>query len=697
VTHTDGSFSPSAATYGRLHLDLSGVSSGADVSAFTSEDGLRLVWPTASQGRYAITFALDPKQALIREISSQQDGESSRTVLARDLRPHYAITVGSRDLSTPAGWTIFFDSPHRRPHVRHTAVFEPVSARVRANGSRATVSFDGLTAGPFAGQLEVTVFAGSPLVQVDAVVQTHQDAVAFVYDAGLVAPSGAVRQFVFVDPTSCQLTSITDVGDGLEPVSARFRSIVAETAEGASLAVFPPPHQFFYPLDFADNFGFNLIARVDGRDEAYLWGIHQPPEGDRRNVPWGQVPWVNGPPDTVQRLSLFFLPLKSEASAALESVKAFTHGDSYVHLQGHVTFTSHFHIEHTLSLMGEMGGCPPPTEAAETQPPAFVRAMRANGVNIVHLAEFHKQETPILGKGDRLARLELLHRECRRWSDEGFLVVPGEEPNVHLGGHWISLFPRPVYWVLNRRDDQPLMETLSDGRTLYRVGSPADVLAVMELENGRLWTAHPRIKSSVAEPDSYRDTPVFLSDRFVGAAWKAMPADYSKDRLGTRVLDLYDDMLSWETDKHVLGETDVFKVEPSYELYGHMNINYLRLDRVPSFDSGWGAVGDALARGDFFVTTGEVLILDLTAITRSEPGAPLIVEVLLDWTFPLAFAEIICGYGARPRHIRFDLSGTRPFGRERFTFEVPGEGLKWWRLEVWDVARDGAFSQHARV
>jgi hypothetical protein len=36
------------------------------------------------------------------------------------------------------------------------------------------------------------------------------------------------------------------------PVAARHRAVIAE-GEGA-VAVFPPPHQFLYPLGFGDSF-----------------------------------------------------------------------------------------------------------------------------------------------------------------------------------------------------------------------------------------------------------------------------------------------------------------------------------------------------------------------------------------------------------------------------------------------------------
>ena len=51
-----------------------------------------------------------------------------------------------------------------------------------------------------------------------------------------------------------------------------------------------------------------------------------------------------------------------------------------------------------------------------------------------------------------------------------------------------------------------------------------------------------------------------------------MPADLSLPRLGSRSLDLLDDIANWGHRKYVLGEVDVFRVQPDYELFGHTNI-----------------------------------------------------------------------------------------------------------------------------
>jgi hypothetical protein len=223
------------------------------------------------------------------------------------------------------------------------------------------------------------------------------------------------------------------------------------------------------------------------------------------------------------------------------------------------------------------------------------------------------------------------------------------------------------------------------------VGNRADMLRLLQVEDGLAWTAHARIKASSWTPDAFRHEDFFLSDHWLGAAWKAMPADLSHDRLGRRVLDLMDDMANWGNRKHVLGEVDVFKLNHTHELYGHMNINYVRLDRVPAYQDGWKNVLDALRGGRFFVTTGEVLIPEFR-LDEARTGETMI-HASLRWTFPLAFAELVSGDGKTVFRQRVDLADTDAFGEKNLAFPASLKGRTWARLEVWDVARNGAFTQ----
>jgi hypothetical protein len=225
-------------------------------------------------------------------------------------------------------------------------------------------------------------------------------------------------------------------------------------------------------------------------------------------------------------------------------------------------------------------------------------------------------------------------------------------------------------------------------------------MELLRREHGLAWSAHPRIKASSWTPDIFRQEDFYLADFWLGAAWKAMPADLSRERLGERGLDLLDDMANWGQRKYMPGEVDVFKIDHTHELYGHMNINYVRLERVPRFEDGWQPVLDALRRGRFFVTTGEVLLREATLGGKAggetlplQKGQRPEWRVALDWTFPLRFAEVISGDGRQVYRERIDLADTTPFGERLLTFKPRLEGRKWARLEVWDVAANGAFTQ----
>lgn len=52
-----------------------------------------------------------------------------------------------------------------------------------------------------------------------------------------------------------------------------------------------------------------------------------------------------------------------------------------------------------------------------------------------------------------------------------------------------------------------------------------------------------------------------------------MPVDYFRNRLGERVLDLLDDINNWGQPKKILGEAELFELNPESELYGHLNVN----------------------------------------------------------------------------------------------------------------------------
>ena len=209
----------------------------------------------------------------------------------------------------------------------------------------------------------------------------------------------------------------------------------------------------------------------------------------------------------------------------------------------------------------------------------------------------------------------------------------------------------------------------------------------MQSENGVLYQTHPRTKGSMGFPDQIRETDFFRDPRYLGAGWKAMPSDLSTLRQGVRALNLLDDMNNWGLPKRLLGEVDVFQIDSTHELYAHMNVNYVRMKGLPGFDR-YGLVLDALSRGDYFISTGEVLLPEVSISTGSSGAIKTRVKVL--WTFPLSFAEIVWSDGGSTQRRIIPLDKTRGFSSDSFEWEAGAPNWKWARVAVWDVAGNGA-------
>lgn len=697
-----------------IPVDMSKYSSTSLVRAHLSDATLTLRWSLGGSVDSAaaatrrrpervehgvLELNLSPGKPLIQTLGIAPSKDAPASAILRDIDPVTILTIGERDLKRRRGWTIFFDKVHKRPHTTHLATLKLREVRVVSDRQTGvTVSLGELQAGSFKGELLFTVYPSCRLVHVEAVLSTEQNGRAIVYDAGIVSAKPAWRKTVWLKPDGELQGVVGSDSSPAAPLAVKHRVIAAE-GDAGSVAVFPAPHQYFYPLDSAGNFRFAWRGKdVGGLAKGFGLGFRQPLDGDNR-----YVPWFNAPPGTKQRLSAFYVLSSGSGKDAIEEAKRFTHGDRFKRLEGHRTFTSHYHVEHTLQYLKRQK-----TQATTGIPkglhePGFVRTFKAMGVEIAHLAEFHNRRTPHLGTRDRLKQLKLMHDECARLSNREFLLLPGEEPNVHLGGHWINLFPKPVYWVLNRRQGAPFVTQHDELGVVYHVGNSADVLKLFKRENGLIWTAHPRIKSSTGFPDAYAKKDYFLADTFLGAAWKAMPADLSNPRLGTRVLDLQDDMLNWGQKKVILGEVDVFKIEPHYELYAHMNVNYLRLDELPRYRDGWQPVLDCLRAGKFFVTTGEVLIEEFLVNGKQsgetatfKPGEPIELRARVQPTFPLAFCRLVAGDGKIVKPLRKELARAGAFRTEEirvaYSTEQDGFRPKWIRFEVWDVAGNGAFT-----
>jgi hypothetical protein len=692
-----------------IPVDFSGYSRASRVvverPGGANDGGSRLSarWPTGDDGQQArCVIDLDGDKPLIESLGLSNDDGRFETLLA-NVDPVVFLTVGSR--RTPGGkpdeqkWQVFFDKPANRPHETFASQLELERVTVAGSEQRASVTIDKLTAGSFRGALRLNFYADCRLLHVEALLETDEDGRAIIYDAGLVGKDAPWKSIAWMDLQRRIERATIDKGNfpREQTPKTRHRAIIAELAHG-SIACFPPPHQFFFPRDWSDNFGYAWYgAGHRGLDQPFGFGIQQDKAGGR-----AFVPWFNAPPGVTHHLGVFYLLSDGKAETALKQTLRYTHGDRFPELPGYLTMTSHYHMAVSEEALKRKEQGQP--EIA----PDFVGVFKDMNVNMVHLAEFHgdghqKDAGPL-----RLPEMDMMFHECRRLSDDKLLLIPGEEVNTFLGlpqpgkhpGHWMSLFPKPVYWTMKPDDPRPFVEETEKYGRVYHVGDRGDMIRLIKEENGLVWAAHPRIKASSWTPDIFRKADFFIADYWLGGAWKAMPSDLSQDRLGVRVLDLLDDMANWGHKKYVLGEVDVFKIDRTHELYGHMNINYLKLDRLPNFDEGWQPVLDVLRDGKFFVSTGEMLIAEFKVNGHEsgeqahlDPRGGARIAANVSWTFPPAFLLLVSGDGERVYQERIDLSNERPLRKARLNVHRNLPGRRWLRIEIWDVAGNGAFTQ----
>jgi len=669
-----------------LNCTLHNVAASPNLGARVDGETLQVTWTGEHGTRLRAAFAIDGATPVVRELAA------GNAVLARNLTPEFTTVSGVRreahGLDHEHRWDVFWDAPltipvhgenpglPRKPEEirRGVSSFETHSCEVRQEGARIEVSFPGLSMGIFSGRLQFTVYQGSNLLRVEAIAKTAEPSVAYKYTAGL-------RGF-----STSELGRVTwrDAGGNAQkyefggtpnhdpvPLVARNRLAVAEGGAG-SIAVFPPPHQFFFAREIEVNNGF-VWYRKDA-EGAFSLGVRQGDNAGGYEPVWIERVYAlyNAPPGTWQRMAAYFYLSAANAAATRDAVLEYTHGDRFLPLAGYQVMATHFHTAFTKELT--TGG------SLDAMPP-WISAIRALGVNIVMLDDFHGDGHPEDNGRLRLEDLRNYYEACRRHSDRDFLILPGEEANVYFGGHYNLLFPKPVYWTHGRAAGAGFLD-----RGVYHPTNAAEMYDMVRREGALVWQTHPRTKGSTDYPDRIRERDYFRSDRWLGAGFKAMPVDLSETRLcEKRCFGTLDDMNNWGQPKYLVGEVDTYKKFPDYDLYGDFNANYVKLDALPPA-SDWTPVTRALRAGDFFVSTGEVLIRNFRADAAG-------VAADIDWTFPLEFVEVVWGDGDRIDRKVIRTPEAQAFGTRRFEIPVDLSKQKWVRVAAWDTAVNGAFTQ----
>ena len=178
-----------------------------------------------------------------------------------------------------------------------------------------------------------------------------------------------------------------------------------------------------------------------------------------------------------------------------------------------------------------------------------------------------------------------------------------------------------------------------------------------------------------------------------------MGLDLSERRLCEyRCLALEDDLLNWYADdptppKYLMGISEVQRQTFGDGIYSSAPVNYLKMNTLPNPNDPSPVIKRPM-RGDYFVTSGEVLI---PSYSLQGTGNKRTIVADVEWTFPLDFVEVVWGDGQHTDRQIISTTDLPAFGRHRFQIPFDTTGKKWVRFAAWDSAGNGALVQPIKL
>ena len=579
--------------------------------------------------------------------------------------------------------------PRKPEEIRSAdAKFQASSCSVTTDGARVEVNFPGLSMGIFSGSLRFTSYRGSNLLRMEAIAKTDEQSVAYKYEGGLKGFSTALTPRVTWrdrggDPQQYEFGGLKN--DSRVTVKAKNRVLVAGGGKNGSIATFTPPHVFFFTREVDTNLGY-IWYRKDG-DTQFGMGIRQA-EGEEVQQYVENFALHNAPPGTMQRMAVYYLISPDPAEATRQAVMAYTHGDVFKPVPGYKTMVNHFHLRFTERL-----------RASGSLDNTFedLMVMRSTGINIVGLSDFHGDLRPNDPGAGRFEDQKDYYTASMKASDKDFLVTNWEEPTAYFGGHYNVMFPKNVYWSKVRNEGQPFTETMQPFGKVYHTGNTTDVQAMLDAEGGYWFHSHPRTKGTTGYPDALFDKAWVKNDRYLGIAFKpAMGDDLSDPRMcAWRCFDAIDTMNNLYANtgirpKYLIADVDTYRKGPEDDIYPGHPINYVKLDRLPGPTDDWSPILRSIRNGDFWVSTGEILIKNYAV---EGTGAKRTVSADLEFTYPLDFVEVVWGDGKKVETQVIKATDTTAHGTKKVAIPFDATGKAWVRFSVWDSAGNGAFVQ----
>jgi len=619
---------------------------------------------------------------------------------------------------------------------RASAIYTAKDCDVNTNGNRLEISFPGVELGLFAGRLQFTVYKGTSLVRLEVIARTSAESVAYKYDAGLqglTAQPGA--EIVWRDITNMRQSyefaddsNASDVNESPAVVRAANRLIAAQV-HGGAISAFPPPHNFFWTRELSVNLGYNWYRKDSS--QTFSFGIRQS-ESEAEQAWAGRgagdfsqnFALYNARPGTWQHMPVFFVVGSGTADTVMNSTLRYTRNDHYKAIPGYWIMSTHYHNHPVSRLLG--GG------SLDNELPDYELA-RATGINIFgeigetyyarkaltkdtvtdsEVKEFSEAvETgrvlpePLIRKFQaiRLKGQELYYKVARLHSRKDFLVMPNEEIYTDvrfggLGGHNDVLVSHPVFWTNGEEHvtGQALVENDTHYGKVYHIGTPRDLMEMVHREQMLIFMPHPDTKNSAGYPAAFKDSFFFRDPQYRGIGFRwGMGVDRSESRLSDyRCMPLFDEMNNWVANlttppKYMHAITETYEIGPGDDFYANNPVSYVKVHGKPHLDD-WRPITDAMMSGDFFVTSGEVLI---PSYRVEGTGSHRTIVAEVEWTFPLDYLEVVWGDGDHTDRQIFSGTSLAAFGKKTFRLPFDAAGKKWVRFAVWDAAGNGAFVQ----
>ena len=625
---------------------------------------------------------------------------------------------------------------------RDAAVYHAESCEIATNGARIEVSFPGVQLGVFAGRLQYTVYKGTNLIRQEVIAKTAEPSVAYKYDAGVkgmeLQPATKIA-WRDVKNSPQELVLGDKAAADVVTVKANNRVLSAEV-RGGSIATFPPPHTYFWAREIDYNLGYNWY-RKDSKS-SYSFGIRQAEreesaaQEDRGSEDRSQnFALLSARPGTWQRMPVYFYVSAEAAPRAIDEALAFTRGDRFKPLPGYQVMAAHFHmgLVRRARQAGGPGARVPDLEVMKTAGIKIVAPIDGGGyvpgsagVDDPKWFKWTRGLGAALGggegpsegeeegasgagkakaKGDPFQAMANYYETARLQSNQDFVVMPNSEMmrgevSRALGGHSDVLVSHPTFWSQGRAAGQPLFESDPKHGKIYHLGNTADMMEMAHRENMLIYMPHPRSKGSAGFPDGIKDTPHFLDANYGGIGFRwGMGLDGSEQRLCEyRCLPLLDDMNNWVAGKatppkYIQAISEVYEQGYGDDVYANNPVNYVKLDTLPP-PGEWGPIVNAMAHGEYFVTSGEVLI---PSYSVEGTGSHRTILADVQWTFPLEFVEVVWGDGQHTDRQIISATGLPAFGSHRFQIPFTADGKKWVRFAAWDSAGNGAMVQPIKL